>query len=114
MTDLTPASIVSTLANISKEIETKAEEISILDADATRKRAIYKKAFAESFLRTEASNEVRRYTAEYQTAQMLFEAELADQVLRAAKESLRVLRDRLEVGRSLGAIMRLEWSGRSD
>jgi hypothetical protein len=111
MTELTPASIVATLANISKLLEEKAEEVAVLDAEATRKRALYKRAFAEKFLSTEASNEVRRYTAELHTSQMLYEAEIADQVLRAAREALKVLRDRLEVGRSLGAIMRVEWTG---
>jgi len=35
--------------------------------------------------------------------------ELADQALRAAVSAIRALRDRLEVGRSLGPLVRLEW-----
>lgn len=37
-------------------------------------------------------------------------AESADQVLRAAKERIRVLRDRLEIGRSISAARRSEFA----
>jgi hypothetical protein len=37
------------------------------------------------------------------------EAEVADQMTRAAKERIRVLRDRLEIGRSLNAARRAEF-----
>lgn len=112
MVELTPASIANTLANISKEIENKADEIAELDRDSTAMRVLLKKAYAEKFLTTEASNEVRRYTAELYTSDMLYKVEIQEALLRSARESMKVLRDRLEVGRSLGAIMRMEWSGR--
>jgi predicted solute-binding protein len=54
--------------------------------------------------------DVRRYQAEEETAELALAAELADQVLRAGREALRVLRDRLEVGRSVGSIMKMEWA----
>ena len=112
MSELTPASIANTLAHISKLIEEKADEIAVIDADTTYKRVKVKKEFARKFLETEASNEVRRYTADLYTADLLLDLERSEQVLRAAREALKVLRDRLEVGRSLGAIMRMEWTGR--
>ena len=112
MVELTPGAIVATLSNIAKLIEEKAGEVEVLDDKCVRARAIFKKAYAESFLNTIGSNEVRRYTAELATSQLLFEYEIAEQVLRASREALKVLRDRLEIGRSLSAIMRLEWTGR--
>lgn len=110
MGEMTPQTIVSTFSTISKEIEKKADEIQALDEKATRSRAKYRSLYAHSFLNAEGSMDVRRYTADLATADALLEAELDDQVLRAAREAMKVLRDRLEIGRSLSAVMRMEWS----
>jgi hypothetical protein len=114
MSDLTPASIAATFTKIAKEIEEKAAEVEQLDQVATIRRAEYKRKYAKVFLTTEASNDVRRYTAEFQTADDLMAVELAEQVLRAAREALKVLRDRLEIGRSMSAVMRMEWTNARD
>lgn len=110
MTELTPQNIVSVLSSISKQIEKKADEIEGLDESATRSRAAYRVEFARAFMTTEGSMDVRKYSAELVTADASLRAELDEQKLRAARESIKVLRDRLEIGRSLSAIMRMEWS----
>ena len=107
---LTPASLIATLAGIGRDLDDKAEEVARLDEDHVRLRAAYKSAFARAFLTSVGSNDVRRYTAEQATEDLALEAELAEQVLRAARESLRVLNSRLEIGRSLSALMRMEWT----
>lgn len=109
--NLTPLTIVNTLSQIGRDLDAKSAEVAALDEKHVRLKAAFKSAFAREFLTADGSNDVRRYTAELATADALLEMELAEQVLRAARESLRVLRDRLEIGRSLGAVMRLEWSG---
>jgi len=111
VTEYTPASVVATLSSIARQIDEKAAEIAVLDAQAVEARQAYKKAYARAFLVSHGAMDVRRYTAEEDTADLSLAAELADQVLRAGREALRVLRDRLEVGRSVGAILRLEWNG---
>lgn len=111
--DLTPASIVAVLSQIGRDLDGKADEVATLDENHVRLRAQFKVGFARAFMAATGSNDVRRYTAELETAEALLEAELAEQVLRASREALRVLRDRLEIGRSLGAVMRLEWQGQS-
>lgn len=110
MNDMTPATIVATLSNISKEIEKKASEIEFLDAKATKEKANYRIEYARAFLNAEGSMDIRRYYADSVTQDAFFSMEMADQVLRSAREAMRVLRDRLEIGRSLSAIMRMEWS----
>lgn len=112
MSDLTPAKIAQNFTHIAKLIEDKAEEVERLDSEATQKRVAYKREYAKTFLTAEGSNDVRRYQAELRTSPLLLEVEIAEQVLRAAREALRVLRDRLEIGRSMSAVMRLEWTGR--
>jgi hypothetical protein len=109
MSELTPAAIANTLSQISKEIDELTDELALLDEKAVRRRQNYKVAYAQAFLECEGSMDVRRYTAESLTGELLFDYELAEQKHRAAVAQLKALRDRLEVGRSLGAIMRLEW-----
>ena len=111
MSDYTPASVVAALSLIARQIDEKAAEIAVLDAQAVEARQAYKKAYARAFLTSDGAMDVRRYRAEEDTADLALAAELAEQVLRAGRESLRVLRDRLEVGRSVGSILKLEWNG---
>jgi hypothetical protein len=111
MANLTPAAIVQTLAEISKEIEAKAVEIEDIDTEFTQYKLNYRKAFLVAFMQsTETSDTKRRYDAEIKSFDELQDMERTEQVLRAAKESMRVLRDRLEIGRSLSAVMRMEWN----
>lgn len=110
MSDYTPASVVATLSLIARQIDEKAAEISDLDRAAVGARQAYKKAYARAFLTADGAMDVRRYRAEEDTADLSLAAELAEQVLRAGREALRVLRDRLEVGRSVGSIMKMEWA----
>jgi hypothetical protein len=110
VTELTPAAVVRTLSQISKEIDELTDELAVLDEATVVKRQEYKVAYARAFLEADGSMDIRRYTAETATADVLLEYELAEQKHRAAVAQLKALRDRLEVGRSLGAIMRLEWT----
>lgn len=109
MSDLTPAEIIRTLSKISKEIDELTDELARLDEVAVRARQDYKVAYARAFLTCEGSMDIRRYSAETDTADLQLASEIADQQHRAAVSQLRALRDRLEVGRSLGALIRLEW-----
>lgn len=109
MSNLTPAQIIDTLSKIAKDIDEATDDIARLDELAVRARAKYKTAYARAFLSCEGSMDIRKYTAELETSEVSFEAELADQQHRAAVSAIRALRDRLEVGRSLGPLVRLEW-----
>lgn len=109
MSNLTPQQVIETLSKIAKDIDDVTDDISRLDEEAVRARATYKTAYARSFLSTEGAMDVRRYTAELETSDLFLFHELADQKHRAAVSQIRALRDRLEVGRSLGPLIRLEW-----
>lgn len=111
MPDLTPAVIVTTLTTIGREIDTMPELIETLDEAEVRAKAVYDFTYRKAFLTADGAMDLRKVTAEDTASEQRLEYELAGVRLRAAKEQLRVLRDRLEIGRSLGAVMRLEWSG---
>lgn len=107
--NLTPQQVIDTLSTIGKDIDEQTEEIAVLDEAAVRARVALKVKHAEIFLRTEGSMDLRRYTAEYGTRHELLASELAEQQHRAAVNQIKALRDRLEVGRSISALVRMEW-----
>jgi hypothetical protein len=109
VSNLTPQQVIETLSKIARDIDEVTDDIARLDEEAVRARASYKTAFARAFLGADGAMDVRRYTAELQTADLFLFHELADQKHRAAVSQIRALRDRLEVGRSLGPLIRLEW-----
>lgn len=109
MPDLTPAAIVGTLTSIGREIDAMPAVIEALDEAEVRAKAVYDFAYRKAFLTAEGAMDLRKVQAEDTASEPRLEYELAGVRLRAAKEQLRVLRDRLEIGRSLGAVMRLEW-----
>lgn len=111
VSELTQVSLIKTLTDIGRNLDAAAEEIERLDAEAVRKRVEYKREYAKAFLTSTGSMDMRRYEADERTADALLDAETAEQVLRAAKENIRVLRDRLEIGRSLSALLRMEALG---
>ena len=112
MSDLTPAVIANTLSRIGKEIDALTVQLETLDRAETMARHEYRHAFNKAFLVAEGSVDARRALAEVQTDDLELAWSIAGVALRSAKDELRALRDRLEIGRSLSAIMRLEWTGR--
>jgi hypothetical protein len=106
---LTPAAIANTLSAIGKEIDELTTALPDLDEDETLARLEWKRAYNKVFLTSEGSVDVRRAYAEEAASDLEREYALAGVALRAAKDELRALRDRLEIGRSLSALMRMEW-----
>jgi len=107
--NLTPLEVIETLSTIGKDIDEQTDEIARCDEAAVRARVAYKKYYAEVFMRTEGSMDIRRYTADFSSSDHYLAQELADQEHRAAVGQIRALRDRLEVGRSISALVRMEW-----
>jgi len=101
--------VVMRLSQLSRALEAKTEEIAVLDREWVTAKAAFKVAYARMFLTTPGSMDVRKQTAVQETADLDFTAELAEAKVRAARESIRTLRDQLDVGRSLGAAARAEF-----
>ena len=106
---LTPLQVMENLTNIGREIDAKTKELEELDRVCVVAQSTYTKAKAKSFLTTEGSMDIRRFTADLHTSTLSLEYELAEQQVRACRDKLRALRDRLEIGRSLSPLLRLEW-----
>ncbi len=110
MPSVTPDQILAQLSYLAKSLEEQAALIETLDLDFITKRAYFKRTYAEAFLRGEGSVDAKRYQAELTSADASWQMELAEHVLRNGREQMRVIRDRIEVGRSMNAIIRMEWA----
>lgn len=107
--NLTPAEIISTLSKIGREIDEATAELEAADAEAVRAKADYRLARAKAIISAEGSVAVKEAKAEIECYTVYLAAEVADQRQRAVVSKIRALRDRLEIGRSLGPLVRLEW-----
>lgn len=108
--NLTPQQVIDTLATIGKDIDETTDDIALRDEQAVRARVAYQVALARAFVTREGSIELRKQHAVLDCADLLLAHELADQQYRAAVGQVKALRDRLEIGRSISALARMEWA----
>lgn len=98
--------VAAQLAELARELERATTELNRLDDAAVRAKSRYEVAYARAFLTAEGAMDVRKQQAVLDVADQRLAAEVAEQQVRATKEHIRTLRDRLDVGRSLGAALR--------
>jgi hypothetical protein len=98
------------LAELSRMLMQAADDLERLDEQAVRARQVFEVAFARAFLTSDGAMDARKQQAVLATAAEKLDAEIASQQLRACQERLRVIRTRIDVGRSLGAAQRAEFT----
>lgn len=116
MVNLTPHSIVNTLTEIGKKIDEVTAALPDLELAEVNARHEFKMAYARAFLSggvdengQKVTESVRRAHSELATSELAFAADVASVKLRHKRDELKALQARLEIGRSLSAVMRLEW-----
>lgn len=102
--------IVRNLSELARELDDLQKQIAQLDEDHVHKKSDYEQAYATAFLTSEGPMDVRKQLAVQACRVERLECELAEQLLRSAREKVRVVRDRLEVGRSLNAALRSQFA----
>lgn len=110
MAPQTATEVARHLAELSRQLDIAVRELSRLDEEAVRARGRFVSEYARAFLSASGSMDVRKYTANLETADRALDADLADQKVRSAKEHIRALSTRIEVGRSYSAAIRSEIS----
>lgn len=110
MTTPTTHSVIGRLSELSRLLDAATDEIARLDEEAVRAKQTHEVAYAEAFLTAEGSIDVRKQTATLRVREVKLARELAEQKVRACQERIRTLRSQLEVGRSLNAAVRTEWT----
>lgn len=106
---LTPSKVAEVLSLIGKELDAMPDLIESLDDAEVRAQHAAKQQYRRTFLETQGAMDLRKVTADEAAAELQLEADLAGVQLRAARTQLGVLRDRLEIGRSVGTLVKLEW-----
>lgn len=102
--------IVLELSRIGRELDDLSRKIERLDHAAVIAWSEHRKAYATEYVNGEGSIKDREQAAVLAVEEKRLEAEIADQLTRAAKERIRVLRDRLEIGRSLNSARNREFA----
>ena len=104
------AEIVLELSRIGRELDDLSRKIERLDAACVTAWSEHRKGYARAYIDGAGSIEDRKQAAVLAVEELRVAAESADQVHRAARERIRVLRDRLEIGRSISAARRSEFA----
>jgi hypothetical protein len=107
---LSPNSIASRLIELSKLLDAATKEIEELDEAAVRAKGAYQVAFARAFIEAGGAMDMRKQLAIRDVNDKWLDFELADAKVRACKERIRTLNQQIDIGRSLGAAARSEWS----
>lgn len=106
---LTPSQVAATLQAIGRELDGMPALIEALDDAEVRAQHAAKQAFRKAFMEAQGAMDLRKVIADDAAAELQLTADLAGVQLRAARTQLGVLRDRLEVGRSVGTLVKLEY-----
>lgn len=106
---LTPAKVIETLTTIGRELDAMPDLIEALDDAEVRAQHAAKQAYRKAFIETPGAMDLRRVVADEAASDLALAADLAGVQLRAARTQLSVLRERLEVGRSVSALVRMEY-----
>lgn len=106
---LTPSQVAATLQAIGRELDAMPNLLETLDDTEVRAQHAAKQAFRKAFMEAQGAMDLRKVIADDAAADLQLAADLAGVQLRAARTQLGVLRDRLEVGRSVGTLVKLEY-----
>lgn len=107
---LTPSQVAEVLSTIGRELDQMPELIETLDDAEVRAQHAAKQAYRRAFMEAQGAMDLRKVVADEAASGLQLDADLAGVQLRAARTQLGVLRDRLEIGRSIGTLVKLEWS----
>lgn len=102
--------ITGRLAELSRMLDAATSEIAELDEQAVRAKQAHEVAYARAFLTSEGAMDARKQQAVLATDGEKLGAEIAQQKVRACQERIRTIRVQIDVGRSLGAAQRAEFT----
>jgi rRNA processing protein Krr1/Pno1 len=117
VSNLTPAAIASTLASIGKDIDDLTARLVEAEGNALALRREHRRAYALAILKHKVGPDGKAYSVAERDALALLDTqetleafEVAQYAADSARDELRAKRDRLEIGRSLSALVRMEFS----
>lgn len=114
--EVTPTSVAANLAHLARELAALTDGLGDLERNGVEKREAFVMAHAKAYLTSGALDEkgkpppaaVREAKANIATHDERLAAETADALIRQRKAQISALRVRIDVGRSVGAVVRAE------
>lgn len=106
--ELTPTQVALILAEMSRELQRRADEQEPLETDAVHKREAYTLAYAKRFMSEDGNNEERKQRTIEMTHDLRLAAELAETLVKMHVQQINTLRKRIDVARSAAALVRAE------
>lgn len=106
--DVTPNAVAANLAHLARELAALTDGLGDLDQRSVHAREDFVLAQAKAFLRAEGPVEVRKAQAAVDTHSERLSAETADALVRQRRAQIAALKVRIDVGRSVGAVVRAE------
>jgi len=106
--DVTPNSVAANLAHLARELAALTDGLGDLELKAVNAREDYVLAHAKAFLSSEGAMELRKHKALMETSTERLAAETAEALVRQRKAQIAAIKVRIDVGRSVGAVVRAE------
>lgn len=107
--DITPTTAVLELAKLSRELDAAGERLKDAERKAVNRRHEYNVANAKALLMAEGANaQERAAKALLDTQDQRISAELAEAELRIVRSDVKILENRIDVGRSVVGVLRAE------
>jgi len=106
--DVTPNSVAANLAQLARDIAAITDGLGELERRAVETREDYTMAYSKAFLTAEGPMDVRKHQATVDTHAERLSAETAEALVRGRRAQIASLKVRIDVGRSVGAVVRSE------
>jgi hypothetical protein len=106
--DVTPNSVAANLAHLARELAHLTDGLGTLEHEAVTAREDYVLAHAKAFLSAGGAMELRKQQALVDTHTERLAAETADALVRQRRAQIAAIKVRIDVGRSVGAVVRAE------
>jgi multidrug resistance efflux pump len=106
--DMTLTALTQELMSLSRLLSDAQNRLARAEDDAARTRHRFDHAHARAFLTAEGSVDARKAQAALDTEQHSLDAEVAEAAVRTARQEMRTITTRIEVGRSLVSSARAE------
>lgn len=104
----TPASVVHTLGELTKDLQKAVTLLRVADLDAVKKRHAAQMSESRAFVNGAGAMDLRRHQAKLDAEPEEDAAIVAEAGVRHLKAKIRELETRIDVGRTFGATVRAE------
>lgn len=105
---ISQAEIEAELIRLSKMLEEETDEFMVLIVDHAKKDARYKMEWAKSYLGADGAVKERESWADYQQADVHYDAKIAEALMKAKREKMQTVRTSMDALRTLAANVRAQ------